>query len=566
VSCLARLHYLADAVPGFRGLICRKTRESLTESALATFEAHIVQPDHAILKAGGQRRMRQAYNYPNGSSIVVGGLDKPGKIFSTEWDMVYVQEAIEFREDAWEAIITRLRNNKLPYQQIMADTNPDAPTHWIKRRQASGSLVMLESRHEDNPAYYDPRTGWTPKGSDYLARLEKITGVRYLRLRRGLWVQAEGVVYSEYDPHKHLIHRFEIPFDWDRYWTVDFGFTNAFVCQFWARDHDGRLYRYREVYHTKRIVADHAKRMLHLLDEECGYWARKLGLPVDNVKARLRPKAVICDHDREDRETLTRELGMPTTSAKKVVKRGIDAVQARFRDAPDGKPRLFLLEDSLDERDPDLVEAKLPIGFEEEVGAYVWDGEKDEPVKEGDHACLVAGTMVTTLEGLVPIEQVKVGCRVLTRKGYRRVLASGMTSDSAEVITVYFDNNRTLTGTANHPVYVPGYGFRPIESLRHADRVSCDNSYARGGRLVVMTQYRDKPVPVYNLTVEDEPEFYANGVLVHNCDALRYMVAHLDLDGPPEVASVAGPGPKAERTPSIRFGDAGGRKSRLLGR
>ena len=30
---------------------------------------------------------------------------------------------------------------------------------------------------------------------------------------------------------------------------------------------------------------------------------------------------------------------------------------------------------------------------------------------------------------------------------------------------------------------------------------------------------------VYNLTVEDVPEFFAGGVLVHNCDAFRYGVA-----------------------------------------
>mgnify|MGYP000293477542 CR=1 FL=1 len=28
--------------------------------------------------------------------------------------------------------------------------------------------------------------------------------------------------------------------------------------------------------------------------------------------------------------------------------------------------------------------------------------------------------------------------------------------------------------------------------------------------------------PVYNLTVADAPEFFANGVLVHNCDASSY--------------------------------------------
>lgn len=35
--------------------------------------------------------------------------------------------------------------------------------------------------------------------------------------------------------------------------------------------------------------------------------------------------------------------------------------------------------------------------------------------------------------------------------------------------------------------------------------------------------------PVYNLTVEGAPEYYANGILVHNCDALRYLVAFCDF-------------------------------------
>lgn len=37
--------------------------------------------------------------------------------------------------------------------------------------------------------------------------------------------------------------------------------------------------------------------------------------------------------------------------------------------------------------------------------------------------------------------------------------------------------------------------------------------------------------PVWNLTVEGSPEYFANGVLVHNCDAMRYVVANADLRG-----------------------------------
>lgn len=40
-----------------------------------------------------------------------------------------------------------------------------------------------------------------------------------------------------------------------------------------------------------------------------------------------------------------------------------------------------------------------------------------------------------------------------------------------------------------------------------------------------------QPEAVYNLTVDGMPEYFANGILVHNCDTMRYAVAHVDLQG-----------------------------------
>lgn len=37
----------------------------------------------------------------------------------------------------------------------------------------------------------------------------------------------------------------------------------------------------------------------------------------------------------------------------------------------------------------------------------------------------------------------------------------------------------------------------------------------------------EKPADVYNLTVDAAHEFFAGGVLVHNCDALRYLAINL---------------------------------------
>jgi phage terminase large subunit len=374
-ACLEVLHFNATEYPGYRGLICRKTRESITESALVTFEEKVVPRDSPILIEGGQRRNRQSYQYPNGSVIVVGGLDKPSRTLSTEYDQVFVQEAIELTEDEWELLTRPLRNGKMPHQQLIADTNPDRPTHWLKRRCDAGKTLLLESRHEDNPALWDQEhKQWTEAGRQYIAVLDSLTGPRYHRLRHGRWVQAEGLVYEAWDAAVHVIDRFPIPASWQRVLSIDFGFTNPFVAQWWAIDGDGRMYLYREIYHTRRLVEDHAHAILHLM------------------RGEPQVDAIVCDTDAEDRATLEKHLGIGTTAAVKDVSPGIQAVAARLRRAGDDKPRLFILRDSPVERDSDLEDRKLPCCTAEELDSYVWNTaanrkQGEEPLKKDDHGC-----------------------------------------------------------------------------------------------------------------------------------------------------------------------------------
>jgi hypothetical protein len=159
LACLHKLHWAAaQNYPGMRGLIVRKTRESLTQSALVTFEDKVLGPWwRERIAANCQRRVRQSYTYPNGSELVVGGLDKPSKVMSTEYDLAYVQEAIELTEGDWESLNSRVRNGVMRYQQLFGDTNPDAPTHWIKRRAEGGQLRLLESPPRGQPGLLGPR-------------------------------------------------------------------------------------------------------------------------------------------------------------------------------------------------------------------------------------------------------------------------------------------------------------------------------------------------------------------------------------------------------------------------
>lgn len=87
-------------------------------------------------------------------------------------------------------------------------------------------------------------------------------------------------------------------------------------------------------------------------------------------------------------------------------------------------------------------------------------------VRFWDRACLVAGTMVETDRGQVPIEKVRAGDRVLTRVGYRAVTWSGKTKEVSELVEVRCSNGSVIAGTADHPLWVEGQGWVELVSVR----------------------------------------------------------------------------------------------------
>lgn len=386
---LEKIHAVMLKYPGSRGLIVRKTLASLGSTALVTYEEHVAKEHLAngeVKWYGGSAKEAACYKYKNGSRLVVGGMDKAMKIMSSEYDIVYAQEATELLEEDWEAITTRLRNGKVPYQQLIADANPDVPTHWLKLRCDQEKTHYIRSRHEDNPVLFNQTPEGpgelTEVGKNYMSKLDALTGVRYQRLRKGIWCAAEGLVYEEYNPDVHLHkHIGRPPISWTRYVTVDFGYTNPMVVQFWAEDEDGRLYLYRELYQTKITVEDMAPKILKAM----------------NLRNEPRPRMIICDHDAEGRATLEKHLGMSTKAAKKSVEDGIQAVKMRMKPSEvDGRPRIYLCQDAIVERDKELADKKKPTCTIDEVVGYVWDRgtataqaagkpPKELPVKEDDH-------------------------------------------------------------------------------------------------------------------------------------------------------------------------------------
>jgi phage terminase large subunit len=241
--------------------------------------------------------------------------------------------------------------------------------------QAGGAITFLSSA-KDNP-YLAPI---------YFQRLDAMVGTKRDRLRDGKWVQAEGVIYDEFDVNVHMIDADKCPPFVRRFRVVDFGYTNPFVCQWWGVDADGRAYRYRELYKTQALVEDLTKTIVKLSDGEY-------------------IEATIADHDAEDRATMAKH-GISTIAANKDVATGIQAVKARLKVQPDGKPRLYLVRGALVDIDPLLAESKRTTCLEDEITGYSWqqyaDGKqnKEQPIKVDDHACDAARYFVKHIDGV----------------------------------------------------------------------------------------------------------------------------------------------------------------------
>ena len=316
-----RVHLMAMKYAGLNGAIVRKTQADMYGSVLQTFERVIVGAP--VEPYGGEKV--QKYTYSNGSVIWIGGMDKPGKVLSSERDFVYVNQAEQLTLDDWESITTRTtgRGAVMPYTMTFGDCNPGGSRHWIKERERSGALKLITTTHHDNPTLYDPTNGKiTPQGERTMGRLNALTGIRHKRLMLGQWATAEGAVYDMFDSNVHVFERDpQEMINW--YLAIDEGYTNPAVILLVGEDTDKRHHIFREFY--KRGVLQSA------VVTQALEWKKEKRIRIAAVDAAAA--GLIAD---------MLDAGIPAQASKGRVLDRIQSVQNRLRVQGDGKARLTI--------------------------------------------------------------------------------------------------------------------------------------------------------------------------------------------------------------------------------
>ena len=354
IGCLHKLDAVAWKYPGAQLVIMRKTQKSALSSVVQSYVDKVLPPGNVVKPFGGERP--EWYDYPNGSRVWIAGMDNADKVLSSERDIIYVNQAEELTLAEWETLTTRTtgRAGHIPHPQLIGDCNPARRNHWIVQRADEGKTKLIRSYHKDNPVLFTRAGQITPQGERTLARLSNLTGMRYKRLYLGEWATAEGVVYDAFDRDIHIVERDPSEF---RYWLMgcDEGYTNPAVILLIGVDNDLRLHVYREFYERGKLQS--------AVVEQALYFRNMVGGHISAVVVDSSAAGLIADMV---------DAGLPARAHRGRVLDGIALVQELQKIAGDGKPRLTV--------SPECVNTI------NEMESYIWKPEKDEPVKENDHA------------------------------------------------------------------------------------------------------------------------------------------------------------------------------------
>ena len=118
----------------------------------------------------------------------------------------YVDELTQIPEDFYKMLLSRL---SVKNAKLYATTNPDTPSHWVKKDIIDNTEIEKKVWNfilDDNEIL-------KKENEEYFENLKKeyksMGGVFYERFILGMWVLAEGLIYTQFANNKELFIRNE---------------------------------------------------------------------------------------------------------------------------------------------------------------------------------------------------------------------------------------------------------------------------------------------------------------------------------------------------------------------
>ena len=215
--------------------------------------------------------------------------------------------------------------------------------------------------------------------------------------------------------------------------------------------------------------------------------------------------------------------------AKDILKLGDKALTATKTVAKEGAEKLSKQMTKLVKSGKiDNVIATMDVGkdfvvkFKNGSTALIKKGDLSEFVCQAfNKGCFMAGTLVTTKEGLKPIEEVKIGEYVMSRNeesgetSYKKVTDTLIRS-TYNICTIELENGK-IKSTTGHLFMVKDKWWKAAAELKVGDILETADGKCKVVKSITVEE-KGYPVTTYNLSVEDNHTFFVCklGVLTHN--------------------------------------------------
>lgn len=435
-----------------------------------------------------------------GKTIFLIGADDEraeSKVRGSSFAGAYVDELSIIPEAVFKMLVSRCAMHGA---KIFATTNPDSPYHWLKKDYLDSNPDVKSFKFilDDNPDL-------KPEDKEYLKRQYK--GLWYQRFIQGLWVQAEGAIYDSFSEDMHVIG---FPPHRAQYYIlgVDYGTSNA--CSFvligvnrekypniWVEN----VYYYdSKIHQRQKTDTEYAQDLVKMIQDK---YVKAIYIDPSAASFKLE---------------LVRQGVSNLYDAENEVLDGIRLVNAYLNNGT-------------------LKITRNCKALIEEIQGYVWDSKSaklgvDKPLKQNDHACVVGETLVHTIHGNIRIDELAqlnvpgklVNFNVAGNNFFEdEYFNATMTHPNAKIYELVLLDGTRLSATGDHRI-LTNKGFKPLSELTIDDYVI---QYSPHHYCRVKSVKRKGEAPVYCLATKDNGNFIANGIVIKNCDALRYaMYSH----------------------------------------
>lgn len=363
---------------------------------------------------------------------------------------------LNWLEDLWNQWLGAMKAEKARLQEECKRVSPDeAKQVWADfnarayRGTVHPTLHFIRYDSTENPAV----------SPAYIEEMRRSLPEWYFEMRfRAIFRRPAGIIFEDWDAERHVLTGNAGLWKLPRDIAIDFGRRN-FRAQLWAHD-EARGKHFLLASYRDRTLSN-AERARVLLE----VW----GAPAMCVAGQIS--------EEDDRAELA-SGGLPALPpAYKPLWTGINNMGAAIREN-----RVYCLDGKPYDGRPVFPEGKGfehgSADFRDEMKTYARPVDENGKVKEDEdpedketYHCFVAGTLIETSDGAVPVEDVRRGMMALTRYGYQPVTRA-QPSRRCSVLRVTFSDGRELVGSGEHPFYVqPGKWVR-MDALRYGDCVT----------------------------------------------------------------------------------------------